>query len=95
MDQTQKAPNYPQKNSDKPAAPRLLKILESPLESAQRRKITTLKRDEKIPSFNQEDGLPSSPTAERKAEVKMEEVEKEEEEKKVAPTCMPARERTW
>ena len=54
-----------------------------------------MKRDEKIPSFNQEDGLPSSPTAERKAEVKMEEVEKEEEEKKVAPTCMPARERTW
>ena len=82
MDRTQKAPNYPQKISDKPAAPRLLKILESPLESAQRRKKTTLKRDEKIPSFNQVDGLPSSPTAERKAWEEMEDVEEKEEEKK-------------
>ena len=50
------------------------------MESAQRRKITTLKRDEKIPSFNQVDGLLSSPTAETKAEVEMEEVEKKEKE---------------
>ena len=80
VDQTQEAPNSPGKTSDKPAAPRLLEILESPLESAQRRKITTLKRDVKIPSFNQVDGLLSSPTAERKAEVEMEEVEKKEKE---------------
>ena len=71
-----------QKPGDKHAALRLLTILESPLDSAQRRKITTLKRDEKIPSFSQVDGLPSSPTAERKAEEEMEEVEEKEEEKK-------------
>ena len=68
------------------AAPQLYKILDS----AQRRKITMVKRDESIPSFSQVDGLPSSPSLEQKVVEEMEEVEKKKKGEENFPATAPA-----